>query len=215
METHYRSLSQNALRLLILALALVTVPLVTRLPQWVVWENGPVENAQAIVLLFGAIVAGLSAARARTREARAFWLAAAPLWLIFFGRELSWGAVFLTPLDMTPEGPVFSSHALFYKPVVHPAVGLLIAFSLYQLFVRRGIRLLANVHRSGRFPFFELVVAAIGFIVSTATEGHAHLSLPLTAGPAQIAEECAELVAYLALLSGQWRLLGHAAPQTA
>lgn len=203
------------LRVLVVLVLAVSYPVALWLPDWVGWENGPVENTQALVLFLGFVAALIFAARSHGATqtgspVRLFWIMVAPVWLILCVRELSWGAVFMPPLLVDPEtGPVFSSSAqLWYKPAVYPAVGVLVLGCVVVFAWTRQYRTLSWLWRFRKFPLFELTLALIGAVLSTAAEGHGGLQFlqHLGHGQQQIIEEVAELGAYLAVFTAQWRV---------
>ncbi len=132
-----------------------------------------------------------------------------PIWFAMAARELSWGAVFMTPLSISPEtGPTFSSrHQLAYSSAVAPVL-VLLALGCLWIFIRsQQYRTLAALWRQRSFPVAEIVLFAAGMVVSAACEGHLGLNVPLTAEWArQNLEELAELWAYLALVAAQYRV---------
>lgn len=203
------------LRALTLLLLLAAFPLSAVLPVSLSWENGPIEDFQAVVLLSGALIAVYYAGRSRERTVMWFWLAMLPFWLVCFGRELSWGAVFLTPISVDAHGPSFSSDLLPYQPLIRPVLIALGVFALCAFLLARGPAKLAALAQRRALPCFELMMVAAGLLLSTACEGHMHMSVPLSAGRAQIVEELAEVCAYLALLGAQWQVARglHAPPR--
>jgi len=91
-------------RLLLLCL-LLCYPLARVIPLEWSWENGVIENAQVVVLLAGLVFAAQAWRRAPQDGVAMLGLCAMPVWFLLAGRELSWGAVFLPPLGLGPEGP--------------------------------------------------------------------------------------------------------------
>lgn len=181
-------------------------PLSFVLPPRYGWENGWVEWAQVLVLLVGLGSALRYAARALDAVGQRFWLMIAPFWLIFAGREISWGAVFLTPIHIDEEGPGFSSSLLWYKPAVYPFLGLLLATSVYLILRHRLWRMLGQLLRHRHFPFLQLALSVIAILVSTNAEGHGWYAFDLPRTQMQVMEEIVELAAYVFLLAAQVRI---------
>jgi hypothetical protein len=199
------SLAYSIVAILVL---LVAYPLSPYLPSWVSWENGPVENAQVVILVFGMIQA-LRYQRTTAQDWKWLWRGAALIWFICAVRELSWGAVFLDPIGMSEEGPFFSSRQLWYKPAIMPALIISILFFAFMMIKNRSQQLLAPLQRSGGLPWIEFILATFCMMVSTAAEEHLGLTTGLTGAAAQNLEELAEFSAYLFLLAGQARLRYH------
>ncbi|MEV4607312.1 hypothetical protein MRBLMR1_002318 [Neorhizobium sp. LMR1-1-1.1] len=195
----------TAFRLVALAAFLAAYTLSSHLPNWTSYENGPIEMAQNLVLLIGGLQA-ISYGTQAKEPWRYLWFAAAPVWFICLGRELSWGAVFLPPIKFAASGPFYTSAVLPYKALVAPLVGLLLLFS-FGLFVRFKlwtVGLLAS--KSRQLPVIEVAMAGVAVLLMTAAENHMNLSLEAYLSYGQIFEETIELSAYLFLLAAQHRL---------
>ncbi|TQS70021.1 hypothetical protein ERN12_15320 [Rhodobacteraceae bacterium] len=173
------------------------------LPVWISFENGPVENAQVVVLLAGAVVALWFSAG--NTQLRWFWRATLPFWLAMAARELSWGAVFLEPVSITDHGPMFSSSLLWHKPFVAPLMGGLLLLAIVWFVKGHGVAMFKTLANKRRLPVYDIALFVIAMLVSTAAEGHMGLGLP-DLGDDQVIEEIAELAAYLFLLSAQIRI---------
>lgn len=198
------------LQALVIAAALVAcyfaAPL---LPARLGWENGVIENTQVVLLLLGGLLAARYALRAPVQPQRAFWWVISPLWGVLALRELSWGATLLPPLHLDPlTGPTFSSsQQLFYKPLITPALLVLVAGLVVVLLVWRAYRLLPLLWQCRGVPWSEMALVVACMLVSTAAEGHMGLAIQgLGHGASQLLEEFAELLAYLMLLVGQCRV---------
>lgn len=197
---------------LLVALA-CSYPATALLPLSVAWENGWLENLQVAVLLGGAAMA-LTFARTDgalepgARKVTPLAWALLPVWCLLAARELSWGAVFLPPVEITQEGPVFSSSQLWYKPAVYPAAAAVLAWSGWRLLRCRADRFVSTLWRSGGFIWPELMVFILAGMLSTYAEEHLGIAIaaPLH-GRTLIMEEWAEVVAYGALVLGQWQVL--------
>lgn len=186
----------------------VSYPLAQILPSWVSWENGPVENAQVVILFFG-MVQALIYQKSDMADWKWLWRGAALIWFICAVRELSWGAVFLEPLSISDEGPFFSSRQLWYKPVIMPALILSIVLAAILMIKNGSQQLLRPLQRSGGLPWTEFLLATLCMMISTAAEEHLGLTTGLTGAAAQNLEELSELAAYIFLLTGQYRIRYH------
>lgn len=186
------------------AILVASLPLATILPVSFSFENGPIENTQVLIVFSGAIMALMFAMRDQTAQ-RWFWLAAVPVWLAMCGRELSWGAAFLPPVSITDHGPQFSSSLLWYRPYVTPGLFGALAVSIAAFLWGGGHRVFARLAMARQFPGGDIALFALSMLVSAAAEGKMGLSLPAI-GDAQVAEETAELAAYVFILSAQARV---------
>lgn len=201
MNTHVLRSIASALLIFAILVLISAYPLATSLPTW--WGQ-PVENTQ-VVLLFAGLVASVWFSYRSRSGGRWFGLAAAPIFLIVIGRELSWGAVLLEPTSMGEHGPLYASRGLWYKPMVAPVVtGLIIlciAVIAFTPTAKAGISLL----RHCQVPIWSLLITLTAMLVSTAAEGHlplVPLDRILEGGVAQLIEEIAELGAYAAMIAG-------------
>ncbi|MDO9403374.1 MAG: hypothetical protein Q7T87_05045 [Polaromonas sp.] len=192
--------------ILLIVLLMLCYPASRWLPLTWGWENGPVENLQFAVLLAGMVLALVRYSGKPRSAVSMLALAAAPVWAILAARELSWGAVFLTPNEVTAEGPVFASSLLWYKPAVAPLSLLLLAFSAFIAVRWRLDRLLVRAWRQKQFPLSELLLMLLLMFVSGCSEAHMGCSRELFHTQNQVLEELVELVAYLAIVLAQWRL---------
>jgi len=182
---------------------LATYPLALVLPEWWGHENQPVENTQVALLAVGMVTA-LAYFRSGNDPARWLGLAAAPIWLVLIGRELSWGAVLLDPTGMTDHGPLFSSRFLWYKPAVAPVVAALILSCIAIIVVKRLAPLAVELVRCRRLPLASLIVVTVGMLASAGAEGHLGFEVTIGGGIALLIEEISELAAYLALVASQF-----------
>lgn len=191
-----------------LLVLLASYPLALILPAWTSWENGPVENAQAILLFLGMIQA-LIFQKSGSSDWKWFWRGAALIWFICAVRELSWGAVFLEPISLSELGPFFSSRQLWYKPAIMPAL-IASVLLLAVLMLKNGShKLLKPLQQSGGLPWGAFLLATLCMMISTAAEEHLGLTTGLTGAAAQNLEELSELAAYIFLLTGQFQLRYH------
>jgi hypothetical protein len=174
------------------------------LPAWTGFENGPIENAQVLILLGGAVVAMVFAADEQS-TLRWFWLAVVPVWITLALRELSWGGVFMPALSVSEHGPYFSSSQLWYRPYIVPmlvAVSLLVAVFFIKA---KGPHILKYLFTTRQFPYADIVLVIVAMIVSAGAEGHMGLSFG-DWGHMQVLEEMSETAAYVFLLSAQARV---------
>ena len=192
---------------LLLLTLLACDPIARALPAQWGWENGVFENLQVAILLGGFAFALLVCRRDWKSPAALLALCVLPFWAIMIARELSWGAVFLPPLDVTSAGPSFSSQMLWYKPIIYPIVAVLVACSLYVAARHRTDRVLLRAVVDGSFPLFEPILMIAALYVSTCAEGHALCPFDMPPGREEVLEELVEVVAYMALWLAQLRLL--------
>src|SRR5258708_5336961 len=89
----------------LLAGLVLSFPLSFVLPQSLSWENGFLENIQAVTLLLGMVAALVAARRQKGSLAAPLWWIASLFWLAFLGRELARGAAFLPRPGHAPERP--------------------------------------------------------------------------------------------------------------
>jgi len=196
----------------VLLCLLLCYPLSRVIPLEWSWENGIIENAQVVVLLGGLLLAGLAWRRGAQDEGAMLAVCAMPVWFLLASRELSWGAVFLPPLGFGPEGPVFSSRVLPYRPLV-PAVAGLLVLAAFVHGWRCGVhRYLKRVVAGGGFPWLCVVVVLGAAIGSTAGEGHVPAFARDWVAHSQVLEELCELVGYMALVLAQGVVLGYRVP---
>ena len=201
-------------RLLLLCLFLC-FPLSRVIPLEWSWENGVIENAQVVVLLAGLVFAGQAWRRGLKDGAAMLGLCAMPVWFLLASRELSWGAVFLPPLGFTPDGPVYSSSILPYRPAVPFVAGLLVLASL-AIGWRRGVhRHLKNIVAHRAFPWLCVLIVLGAALGSTIGEGHLPSFARDLVKRSEVLEEMAECVGYLAMVTAQSVLLRFKAPALA
>lgn len=171
------------------------------------WENNWLENSQTFILLAGLVFSVYRYTREPDARFSRLWLAAIPLWFIFIGRELSWGAVFFEPLFIDPiTGPTFSSsEQVPWKPLVSPLLVILLLFSIVLSIKANLHQLLVEQWRNGDFPLIEILLCLTGVFLSNEAEGHGLFGFPhLGEGELQLMEEWSEVWAYAALLLAQW-----------
>ena len=176
------------------------------------WENGVVENTQVVVLLAGLFFACRGWLRKPKDASSMLALCAIPVWMILAGREMSWGAVFLPPLGFGPDGPIYSSSILPYRPAVPVVAGLLVLASLVVGW-RNGVhRHLKNIVANRAFPWMCVVIVLGAALGSTIGEGHLPGFARDLVDRSEVLEEMAECVGYLAMVTAQSVLLRYKAP---
>jgi hypothetical protein len=162
---------------------------------------------QVAVLVAGFLCACFAYQRTRPTQAAMLALCVMPIWIILVARELSWGAVFAAPVAFARDGPVFSSSLLWYKPIVAPAVILLLVCSAYTAWRNRLGQFLFRIAASGRFPWIAILIAASAVLGSNCAEGRMECVVELFPQHALTFEELVELVAYMALVTAQQIIL--------
>ena len=108
MNSYFPPPFRYILRLLFLYLLLI-FPVSALLPYCSAFENGPIENTQAAILLGGALLCVWFSCISLP-NVRKMWLAVSGLFLLLSLRELSWGRVFFR-------------RALYGRRTGHPACG--------------------------------------------------------------------------------------------
>ena len=173
------------------------------------WENGPIEIVQTILLFLGALGALWCWHSCNGTRFKALWLTFALVWLVLLVKELGWGVVFMDPLAHSNEtGPGFSSSVqLWYKPAVVIVLGVLALVWVAVFFVTRQSRTVIELYERKALPVTEIIIVSVLMILSSAAEGNLGWSTGLTPGSAQIYEELVELLAYVALLLAQYRVI--------
>lgn len=139
----------------------VLFPLSFLLPGPFAWENGPIEMGQNMILLTGIIWSIYHYTQETHLHRPSYWLFAASFFLLLFGREISWGRIFLLK-EMTETGPVFwSMKDLPYHRVIDGAIGLLSAAVIHLFY--QSVNVQKNLHclKKNRLMFLLTVLAAI------------------------------------------------------
>ena len=186
-------------------------PLGFALPQTVSWELGPLESFQNVTLVAGLIFA-LWSARKLSGQASAYLLAiAAIFWLGFFGREVSWGAVFLPPKGITQWGPSYIGYSIWWKNYVRGALAVLALVGVYWFFAkqlwRKVILRLAQEHA---LPVGTLVVFVLCLLTTINAEGHGFIHFQDWYGTqVMVLEELVETLAYVCLFWAQYLTVQH------
>jgi hypothetical protein len=174
------------------------------LPAWTGFENGPIENAQVLLLLGGGFLAARFAVRNQLAT-KWFWIAVVPVWIIMALRELSWGAVFLPALSISEHGPFFSSTQLWYKPYITPVLAVVFLLIAACAIKAKGLFIVKHLLVTRQFPFADLALVILAMVISAGAEGHMGLNFGEW-GHMQVLEEMSELAAFVFLLSAQARV---------
>ena len=197
--------SANLTNLCLLFALLCCYPLSILLPPSWAWENGAIEDGDVIVLGIGLAWAFFIWMRGQPAQVALLARCVVPIWAILIGRELSWGAVLFAPDHMTPEGPVFTSHHLWYRPFVTPVLCALFAWSAWSAWRCRLDKQLYAVLERGRFPWPPMLIVLVAALGSSCAESHLRYCLATLQN--QRFEELMELAGYVALVAMQARVL--------
>lgn len=139
----------------------VLFPLSFLLPGPFAWENGPIEMGQNMILLTGIIWSIYHYTQETHLHRPSYWLFAASFFLLLFGREISWGRIFLLK-EMTETGPVFwSMKDLPYHRVIDGAIGLLSAAVIHLFYQSVNVQKILHCLKKNRLMFLLTVLAAI------------------------------------------------------
>ena len=139
----------------------VLFPLSYLLPGPFAWENGPIEMGQNMILLTGIIWSIYHYTQETHLHRPSYWLFAASFFLLLFGREISWGRVFLLK-EMTETGPVFwSMKDLPYHRGIDGAIGLLSAAVIHLFYQSVNVQKALHCLKKNRLMFLLTVLAAI------------------------------------------------------
>lgn len=159
------------------------------------WENSLLEWLQIVILALGLILnyKWWQEAKLANNLSNVHFLAGAtPLWLLVIGRELSWGRVFYTSGFDVVNGPSFLPLAqLPYGSFVYPLLAVIIVVWLYVVIKYALYKIPSRLIKEGRFPFAELIITVLAFVVADLGEHKLHL---------QNMEEFDECFAYLGLI---------------
>ena len=154
------------------------------------WENGPIEDAQAVVLFIGFIMSLKYASHARLSG---MWYTAATCFLLMTGRELSWGRVFF-PLPQEPgSGPSFIDMVdVPHHELIYAAIGLVLIFALYG-FVRKVQWRMVKKY----MPWPSAVLCIVFIVIQYMAEHHIFFDHAIS----EPLEELGELYAYILLVA--------------
>lgn len=184
--------------LVILAVCAVLcfIPLLFTGPSFA-WENGPLEMAQNVVLFFETCLFLYFYRGAKGSRYQGLWLTTAGLFLILFGRELSWGRVFFFK-EMASYGPAFYSlREIPYGFLVNWVVGALMLLTLFGLFRYAPWR---DIWKEIPKPWVILAAVILMMVLSTLGDKEKILHTVFD----QTIEEYAELLMYVLLGIGAY-----------
>ena len=178
--------------ILSIALLAACYPLSQILPPECGWENGLIENTQAVLLLFGAMFCFNCA----YYSVKGLGYTLGWLYFIMFMRELSWGRVFF-PTGIDELGPKFMSmSSIPHHDFINAAIGLAIVILLYGLYKYMPWR---------KFIFeipFPVISAAVGIAALVLQYGGEHVWFTaLSHAQNQLLEEFAEMIVYTDMLN--------------
>lgn len=186
-----------SLSLLFLYLLLI-YPLSGMLPDWASFENGPLENAQVIVLLGGALLCIHFAHYSQGSPTHGMWLPSAGIFLILAFRELSWGRVFMVKGYSAIGEPIIpGSSEMPFHTAIHVGVGIAAVLCLYFLIRYAPWK---RIFREIRLPWAQLALIVICIALNTLGDHHAMFHTMRD----QIIEELAELLMYLTFCHTAW-----------
>lgn len=186
---------------------LAAIPLAICLPKWAFWENHWVENMQAVVLLGACLFNFVWAIKSEDSISylKSIYISEAILFLVAFGREISWGRIFY-PVGMGSEGPEFLSiKEVWFGPYLPWVLGLAGLILLYNLWRSRTlIRSIFSQYKSDHTIRLYLVLFILGLVLSE-TVFEKNLITPLEPYH-QGFEEVFELIAYWSAFAISYRL---------
>lgn len=168
------------------------------------YENGPVELVQDLVFLIG-FLCSLAFASRSSRQERGVWIFASTMFFIAFWRELSWGAAIPPLFDESIDPNTVTSHTLWYRPVVTPAIVIVALVGIGSFIHSKSWQLARPFIRAKAFPLREISFIVIASLIGAAAEHKMGLSLSLDHDASRTMEEMAELCAYIFLLAACFR----------
>lgn len=203
----------RACNYLLLIAIVVSFPIARLLPVSWGWENGVLENAQAVLLFSGFAYALWSAIKQKASVSAPLWWVASLFWLAMTGRELAWGAAFAPPMGFDAEtGPIISSRVLSYRPAVPWICAAMLLLCIYWLWRHQLIqKVFVRLWQEHAYPLASLALFVIAMLISGNAEGHglAVLAQWFSYTQALVLEELVEFWAYAALWLAQWFLVQH------
>lgn len=152
--------------LLSIFLLLACYPLAQFLPPEYGWENGLIENVQAILLLIGAMFCFNCA----YYFFKGMGYTIGFLYFIMFMRELSWGRVFFPKETIDEMGPKFiSMSSIPQHDLIHAIIVIMIAVILYGFYkFMPWKKLILEI----KFPLISAVVGIIALILQYGGDMH-------------------------------------------
>jgi hypothetical protein len=116
-------------------IVITILPLTFLLPTWVSWENGILENLQAVILCMGALLILYCYRTSPSLRVRTLGLPFFLSFLLVLGRELNWGRVFFQT-GCNSKGPVFiSMHQMPGHDIIYGIIFFVIIFVIIK-FIR-------------------------------------------------------------------------------
>ncbi|MCH3950271.1 MAG: hypothetical protein LKE33_04940 [Acidaminococcus sp.] len=171
----------------------VFLPLSFILPERIAWENGPIEMTQNMVLLFGVFWNLNTYFRSSSVSRNKIWLFLAGFFLLLFGREISWGRVFLLK-EITKRGPVFwSMKSIPHYRFIHRCIGLYMCMDILLLVKSVCWHTALQCVKQSRRVMVLVILAAVLTLLGDK-------GLLLHSFADETIEEFAELFIYLSLL---------------
>lgn len=178
--------------------AILIFPVSGFLPDWVSFENGPIENAQVVLLLGCCLMCIRFSHHAAASSAQRMWMPSAGIFFILALRELSWGRVFfIKEYSEAGEPILIASSEMPFHTAIHACVGFFAVLCLYFL-----IRFVPwkRIFREIPFPWIHLAAVIICIVLTTLGDHH---SMFYTIRDQQI-EELSELLMYAILGHTAW-----------
>lgn len=143
LEKNDMYISMSFVRIVMVILFIAIIPCALSFSPKMFWELGPVENLELLILIIGTLISLYWYVTDTTQEYRNVWLSGSLLMFIAAAREASWGRIFLIE-GYNAEGPIIPSmSSLWYGPIIHGIVGLLILLFLYT--VIKNYKLINNL----------------------------------------------------------------------
>lgn len=154
-------------KLVAIGYLLAVYPLARMVPYEMTWENGPIENFQALLLLVGALINWRLYKNSAGTVKMYLWQAV--FFAVLAARELSWGRVFF-PVSAGEDGPSFLELSPNQKLILHGIVGLLILWLLVNLV--RWVPWKRVLRLGWEFPWsFLMVILVSVFLVHMGEKG--------------------------------------------
>jgi hypothetical protein len=149
------------------------------LPYSMGWEDGILEWTQAAIILIGCFTVIYYHYKVSERQMGRFWYAQVPVWLIMFGREISWGAAFLPYEDFNViTGPtLIHLKELSYAPIVYPLLAVLFILTVYWAVRCQLFKIIGQLWREHNFPKLTLLITISAIIIASCAEKHLFATL--------------------------------------
>lgn len=158
-------------------------------------ENGPVEWLQVVVLGLAAVVAVSALFQSSLLPARRkLYALTSIVWLFAIAREVSWGRTFY----MTSTGSIPPLKALWFGPLVYPAIGVIVITACGYFFTQGLHKELISWLKYDTIPVLDIVIVIAAIFIADLIEHH---SMGLFGQRTILFEELGELVSYCGILS--------------